>query len=449
VKRRPVWLALPLTLTLALVAPAPLARAEEPAQIMSIVALGDSYTAGNGTGATGDGTYYGPSLSYRSHLNYAALYTQWLLDQGVHARLTTLATSGALVGDVADQLAAASFPADADLAVLTIGGNDMGFLALVVACLTPATQSEASCRTAIEKTAGVADAVAAGTAAVFDALDARLKPGARIVLLGYPLLAADTGTELADLMRQFGRDMEQRQRELVEAWAAGHDREILYLGANAAFAGHEPDADGLVAAPRRWLNEFFETAGVDDGTATAGRTSLDAANFFHPNRSGHAAYAQLLIDAVGVPDDLERVAVCTGPYAYVDGPWLARTGTELAFDARASYADNGPVTVDWDFDGDGVFEELAAGPTASHTYAEPFLGRVQIRVTDASGEVAVGSAKVEVTATGSAEAAADATPDVTPSGGEPIDGCEPDFFALLREIIDQIRLLIQRLLTLF
>jgi lysophospholipase L1-like esterase len=88
------------------------------------VALGDSYSAGTGTN-----DYDLNASCQRSSLSYPAL---WAAQQGT-ASFTFAACSGATTSDVrGSQLA--GLDAGTDLVTITIGGNDAGFVATVLAC---------------------------------------------------------------------------------------------------------------------------------------------------------------------------------------------------------------------------------------------------------------------------------------------------------------------------
>src|SRR5690606_22102216 len=89
------------------------AAAETGAKRLSVVLLGDSYSAGNGAGA-----YYGPDGSFRSHNNWAHTYVNWLGTQGVHATLTNLAWSGNITDDVLNRQIG-DVPSNTDLVLMT------------------------------------------------------------------------------------------------------------------------------------------------------------------------------------------------------------------------------------------------------------------------------------------------------------------------------------------
>lgn len=80
--------------------------------------------------------------------------------------------------------------------------------------------------------------------------------------------------------------------------------------------------------------------------------------------------------------------------------YYGRPGETFTFDASRSYvADSTIVRYDWDFDGDGTFEQTTSVPRAEHTYAAVFDGTMQVRVTAADGGLANASAFVHVATT--------------------------------------------------
>ncbi|MDR1265310.1 MAG: GDSL-type esterase/lipase family protein [Propionibacteriaceae bacterium] len=324
--------------------------AESPPRQLSLVVLGDSYSAGNGTGTVGwepatavyelfgatlfgytgywGGTYNGPQGSYRSPYNYASLYTRWLNQQpGVHASLTNLAWSGeTTAGVLAEQVGAV--PSQTDLVLMTIGGNDVEFAEIVKQCFAIGFRDAKTCERKIAAAQAGLDQVAARTTAILQALESRLDADAQVVLLGYPYLAAKNsgyalgslsllglGYRAADQLRALQAAASLGQERLVSAWNGSHRLRAVYLNvADGRFGGHEPDprADGRNAY--RWLNEFVETAGyrLTDRGWTLSRPSFDMNNWYHPNLIGHAAYAQALVETIGVPDTADPVVADGG-----------------------------------------------------------------------------------------------------------------------------------------
>jgi len=70
---------------------------------------------------------------------------------------------------------------------------------------------------------------------------------------------------------------------------------------------------------------------------------------------------------------------------------------EVSFDASASTAPAGDiVNYEWDFDNNNVFTD-ATGPTATHTFDQEGTYKVNLRVTDNTGQFEVGSKEITVT----------------------------------------------------
>jgi hypothetical protein len=78
---------------------------------------------------------------------------------------------------------------------------------------------------------------------------------------------------------------------IVPAVNVGHPGQLTFLeGVPERFSGHEPDATTPAGNPARWINQ------VGDGDAVE--------VWYHPNRWGQAAYAELLLaqGVVGTPE---------------------------------------------------------------------------------------------------------------------------------------------------
>ena len=112
------------------------------------------------------------------------------------------------------------------------------------------------------------------------------------------------------------------------------------------------------------------------------------------------------------------------PFAWLQGPYVAKVGSEVRLDARASYSPNGDVVkYEWDFDGDGTFDETTTADMVVHRYDKEVSGHVMVRVTDAKGETSVGSTKLDITRDGDViPDAYDNCPDVANPNQQDIDG---------------------------
>jgi len=218
------------------------------------VALGDSYSAGNGANST--------NLNASCNRNtYAYPY---LLAQQKGLALTFVACAGAVTADVINSQSN-SLTTDTKLVTITIGGNDIGFTNLIIACTT----------------LGCASQIASSNAQISSTLPGRLNntfaairakaPTARVVVLGYgkpfatpsnTCLAA-TGVSSSEETSLNALVVNLDNTIKARALAAGFD----YADVNPYWSGHDVCAS----------NPF-----------TNGLTLLHTADSYHPTRNGYA-----------------------------------------------------------------------------------------------------------------------------------------------------------------
>ena len=450
-----------------------------PTREFSVAILGDSYSAGNGTAAETDITsllkgtglsqsdqyYYGPSGAFRSRLNWASDYVNWLNEQpGMHVRLQNFAWGGAqTVGagswgpecrgvperDLPSTckwkpllLQADDVPTDTDLVMFTIGGNDVHFANIVAQCFS-IIHNATSCASSIAAAESQLDSMFAQVGQVLEELDQRLDDDAQVVYMGYPLLSTNTSEILADgttivdaaqKVRELGHLGQVAQKSFVDGWNASHPTlNVTYIdGVNEWFdqaPGREPSPSPLTENSYRWMNEFFEVAGHTgpNGTTVVSGPScviatalldilsgkatgyLDSGNWYHPNITGHQQLAEILKQQigtsgeVGIPATANVVSptVTNDPFAWIQGPYVAPIGSVLTLDARPSYAVEGDlVSYEWDYNGDGVYDQTTTEPVVAHQFSTLFDGDVAVRVTDQAGRQAVGTTPVWVSEDG-------------------------------------------------
>jgi lysophospholipase L1-like esterase len=204
--------------------PAAAAAQEAPAPL-DYVALGDSYSSG-----TGAGEYFDQEC-LRSNLAYPSL-----LAAGLGADLAFAACSGATTADLlAEQLA--SLDAETDLVTVTIGGNDIGWVEAVKACITPL----AECLDDIEASEARVRAELPGLLSTAYAAIAERAPAAEVYVLGYPRLF--NGVDECDAFGQTTVGEQQRMNqaadvlaETVATAAAAHG--FTFVDVREAFTGH-------------------------------------------------------------------------------------------------------------------------------------------------------------------------------------------------------------------
>ena len=301
-------LALALIMSLGLLAPS--AQADDNGKYLTLSLMGDSYTAGNGAGS-----YYGPADSLRSTRNWGHTYANWLNRQGVHTTIHNYAHSGAVIKQVRESQLPALNP-ESDVVMLTVGGNDIKFEEIVKNCFAMLFSSASSCRNSVTNAHKQFPTTVNDKRALLGMIEKKIRPGAQIVLVGYPLLSIESDYTLkpwfgasyaaAKEIRAFGQMATQTQQNLVNEWNAdpSHTAGLTYVPVEVLFAGHEPDPNTNARNPLRWLNEFFETEGVQEGnspTVSKDTGWLETSYWYHPNITGHAKIGELLQTQVGIP----------------------------------------------------------------------------------------------------------------------------------------------------
>ena len=231
------------------------------AATVSYVALGDSYSSGVGT------NHYDLSSSCdRSSLSYPALVAA-----AKGYSLNFQACSGATTTDVINnQLAALG--TGTGLVTVTAGGNDAGFVNLLVSCTLSNCVSSINSTTAWVNTS---------LAAKLDAMDTQIKtraPNATVIVLGYPHLFSGTcfgafGISSSEVSAS--NTLADAMDTVTKTEAAKYG--FVYKSAIAQFTNHG------VCASSAWLH------GLDFSPVT---------DSYHPTTTGYSSGYTPLVRAV-------------------------------------------------------------------------------------------------------------------------------------------------------
>ncbi len=229
------------------------------------VAVGDSYSSGEGGGAYYDGACDQSSFSYPSE------FMQQEVDY--YGSGWIAACSGATTGDVSLQLGALG--SDTKLVTVTAGGDDLGFGSTMNACAGIPQDCSG-----LALTASQLAAVEARLAALYATI-LQKAPNARLYVLGYPDLfpSGSSTCQNADIaasaVGQFHTALQQVNAMIQAAVASVPGAE--YLDTTSAFAGHD------VCSSNPYGN------GVNDALA---QQHLAAA--FHPNPAGYQVMTRIV-----------------------------------------------------------------------------------------------------------------------------------------------------------
>ena len=310
--RRPLTIAAAVA-CLALVGAAD-ASAQNQTPNQDYVAMGDSYSAGNGTG-----DYYETSC-YRSNFAYGPLIDANYLPGSV--TFAHPACSGARTNHI-DQDSQNGFPKQVDLlgnntdyVTITIGGNDAGFTSALTDCANPF----GDCDGALDD---AQDYIQNDLPALLDRNYASIRsnaPNAVVTVLGYPrIFKANSSCNLVFSAAEVNKAnatadlLNDVMRQRVQAAGPG----FAFVDSRAAWIGHG------ACDSTEWINGF---------------SISDTSGSFHPNKSGYQAYAGMAASTLLAE---RRVGQTTGPngrVAFASG----RDGNSEIYTANA----NGSFPVD-------------------------------------------------------------------------------------------------------
>jgi hypothetical protein len=311
--------------------------AQTASKDLSLLVMGDSYSAGNGAG-----DYYGPSGCRRSRKNYGADFAALLQAAPIRqsTTATTVACSGATTADFFASQDGNPPQIDAvnqgyDLILLTIGGDDVSFADIVEQCLVNKTKEGSQCLRYLDQTIGLLEGstVAASLTHVLAAIHDHA-PAAKIVLLGYPYLEGDPDYDLVDRnegstsvagtacavrsgktnlvtvgqcldeIGNLGNTLEETTVDKLNSTDGGSP--FVFVSTQKLFAGTQPGFLGpnheLFAShvnPNRWFIQPFVDADSGLGTIEAKWGGDNV--FYHPDPAGWEEEAKLLAATPAVP----------------------------------------------------------------------------------------------------------------------------------------------------
>jgi lysophospholipase L1-like esterase len=216
------------------------------------VAMGDSYSAGNGVNST--------NLDSSCHRNtYAYPY---LLAQQRGSALTFVACSGAKTGDIVNTQAARA-TASTNLVTLTIGGNDVGFTNLIIACTTLGCQSQIN-----SSNSQITNQLPAKLDAAYNAIRSHA-PSARVVVAGY-------GRPFAHRTCLSATGISLNEEDQLDALTDHLDSVIQTRALAHGFAYADP-------------NPYWSGHDVCSSSAfTNGLTLTHTSDSYHPTKAGYA-----------------------------------------------------------------------------------------------------------------------------------------------------------------
>ena len=265
---------------------------------IDVIALGDSYTAGNGANSDQGWDAYDSIGCHRSAANYAKIFYDSISSNGWY---DNRACGGDVLDDIPGQL---HFLTDqqkqqADIVFVSVGGNDAKFSEIVAACWSVKSIWQ-SCGDKVEfarNNLDAGEAILSRTRAALEAIATSI-PNAHVVFVGYPELHDDTipeGVSEADSYEFYRDEYWARQTNAILATHAnsvkGH---IEALNGTEQFAGRFSFFD------RRPLFETHEVGGSGENWIYPITGTIDNDERYHPTPVGWRQTGYALADPVGV-----------------------------------------------------------------------------------------------------------------------------------------------------
>lgn len=111
------------------------------------------------------------------------------------------------------------------------------------------------------------------------------------------------------------------------------------------------------------------------------------------------------------------------PYAWINGPYVAKVGRTLSLDGSGSYSPTGSlVRYQWDLNGDGTYDETTTSAQLTHRFTAEYSGSIALRVSDDAGHSAVATTHLGITDDGDeTPREEDNCPDIDNQGQEDYD----------------------------
>lgn len=261
----------------------------QPAELWDYVALGDSFSSGEGVEEFIPGTDIpGINECHRSKYAYA-----WLLDQNATLPISLYdfsACSGATISDVVNGMynensQLAELDAGIGLVTITAGGNDALFGAVVFNCLTDWVNGGGSndCGDAIIKAQSQVASIGAPLSTMYGRIALEVGPSTKVIVLGYPhILPSFIDSSTVPLCSALSYSRE----ELSDIWELTVSLNTV-IQAEAVDAGFDyvPVADAFSGHSLCDTDPYFIDVDI-----------FNPEYSYHPNRQGQEVYATVIVD---------------------------------------------------------------------------------------------------------------------------------------------------------
>ncbi|KAK8058537.1 Lipase 1 [Apiospora phragmitis] len=321
---------------------------------IGFVALGDSYSAGIGTGVEGKEDACRRGLGAYPQLIASDLPTNSTSFQFLSCTGST--TEEILAGGAASQLDALNASRPVDFALLTVGGNDLGFFEVMNACIFRFYNFySGTCETALARAQERLDGhefdqrLYLVITELLDKVRWERKPGFRVTVTGYAQFFNDRTAACDDMSLGIwwrGPKLERALRRRMNAMVRAVNRKIaaavarinrqftrdrvLFVDYDAAFEGHRFCERGVVEPDYARNETWFFLVGGPDNVDRPGGNGTTTTTAESPSLSGVIDPATCLPPAQ-LSGDWGELARCYMAMSKAEDPTLrpARDGDEI------------------------------------------------------------------------------------------------------------------------
>lgn len=258
------------------------------------VAMGDSYSSGEGNPPFEAGTDTSTNTCHRSSAAYPRLLEDELqLDLGSNFVACSGATTAAItLGYNSEGAQLDEVTSDTDLITMTIGGNNMDFATFANSCVQPGNSCDENSSAYQDAMSKIVSDVIPRMEYMLGALRDRqtsIGSNATVLVVGYPQLVPSTWVSTSagcwwlqpgelPAIREITQSLNTAIKNEVDA-VGGDFHFISATAAGSPFTGHELCRDTSDTVPNYFNNVVL--GGPDEYT-------------FHPNEQGQQAYADLI-----------------------------------------------------------------------------------------------------------------------------------------------------------
>jgi lysophospholipase L1-like esterase len=269
-------------------APTPAPPAPKPALKPRYVALGDSFSSGEGAGSDSGAAPGRPAACHRSKHAYAPRLAGSNRDRYRFSQSRDfLACSGDEVPDV-QRRQLPRMGSNIGVVTISIGGNDVGFASVIESCIANQRPGGKTCDRIIKDTFRTKlPRLRTRLNTLYSQISARA-PGARVIVLGYPALFEDSysaavcySTVLTRGARSDLRAAADTLADTIRPIAEAHG--FPYVDPRGAFKDHRVCSSG-----EDWIHGIVGSGGPES---------------FHPKSRGQKGFADAIRDQAGVAFD--------------------------------------------------------------------------------------------------------------------------------------------------